>query len=177
MSVKVGSIKTIKGKKGNTYCVQIRLRDRPHISKTFKDIKGSKKWLEETTVALRDGLPYETKIMRTKTFAQLIDKYINEELDKTSSNYKTRLGQLLWWKDQLTINYIKEDVISTARKNLQNTFDRYGNPRSNSTINRYMNTLSVVLRVACDEWRLLTYNPLSSFRKLKEPPGRDRFLV
>jgi len=179
MSVKVGSIKPIKGKKGTTYCVQIRLRGKPHISKTFKELKLAKKWLQETTHSIQTGLPYETKVMRTQTFAQLIDKYIKEEIDKGSSNYKTRLGQLFWWKDQLghlTLNHIREDVISTARKQLKDTPDRFGNPRSNSTINRYMTSLSVVLRIACDEWRLLPYNPLANFRKLKEPAGRDRFL-
>lgn len=179
MTVKFGSIKTIQGKKGNTYCVQIRMKGHPHISKTFKELKEAKSWLKETSYAMSTGQAYETKVMRTQTFAQLIDKYIEEKVDKTSSNYITRLGQLLWWKEQLgylTLNIIKEDVISAARLNLQNIRDRFGNPRSNATINRYMTTLSVVLGVASREWRLLPYNPLKNFQKLKEPPGRDRFL-
>ena len=40
-----------------------------------------------------------------------------------------------------------------------------------------MTTLSVVLGTACKEWRLTSYNPASNFQKLKEPPGRDRFLT
>ncbi len=75
------------------------------------------------------GQSYETKVMRTQTFSQLIDKYIEEEIAKTSSNYKSWLGQLLWRKEQLgylTLNNVREDVISTARKNLQNTPDRFG---------------------------------------------------
>jgi integrase len=179
MSVKVGSIKTIPGKRGNTYCVQIRMKGHPHLSKTFKELRLAKKWLQETTHAISTGQPYETKLMRTKTFAQLVDKYINEEIDATSSNYTTRLGQLLWWREQLghlTLSHVREDVISAARKHLLNTPDRFGKPRSNSTANRYMTTLSVLLRVATNEWRLMPYNPLSNFQKLKEPPGRDRFL-
>lgn len=180
MSTKLGSIKTIKGKRGSTYCVQIRMKGHPHISKTFKELREAKAWLKETSYAMSTGKPYETKIMRTRTFAQLVDKYIEEKVDKSSSNYKTRLGQLLWWKDQLgcfTLNNIKEDVISSARRNLQKTPDRYGKSRSNSTVNRYMTTLSVVLGTACKEWRLTSYNPVSNFQKLKEPPGRDRFLT
>jgi hypothetical protein len=180
MSVKVGSIKTIEGKKSNTYCVQIRMKGYPHISKTFKELKEAKKWLKETSYAMSTGQPYETKVMRTQSFAQLIDKYIDEETDKTSSNYKTRLGQLLWWKEQLghfTLTNIREDIISSSRKVLQSTPDRFGNPRSNSTVNRYMTTLSVVLNKASREWRLLPYNPLQNFQKLKEPSGRDRFLT
>ncbi len=180
MSVKFGSIKTIQGKKGNTYCVQIRMKGHPHLSKTFKKLRLAKQWLSETTYAMRAGQSYETKVMRTQTFSQLINKYIEEEIDKSSSYYKTRLGQLLWWKEQLghlTLNNIREDVISSARKTLHDTPDRFGKPRSNSTVNRYMTTLSVVLSVASREWRLLPYNPLSNFQKLKEPSGRDRFLT
>lgn len=128
MSSKVGSIKTIQGKKGNTYCVQVRMKGHRHLSKTFKELKEAKSWLKETIYAMSTGRPYETKIMRTQTFAQLIDKYIDEEIDKISSNYKTRLGQLLWWKEQLghlTLNNIREDIISTVRRNLQNSTDRY----------------------------------------------------
>jgi hypothetical protein len=101
MSTKFGSIKTIKGKRGNTYCVQIRMKGHPHISKTFKELKEAKAWLKERSYAMSTGKPYETKVMRTRTFAQLVDKYIEEKADKSSSNYKTRLGQLFWWKDQL----------------------------------------------------------------------------
>ena len=179
MSVKFGSIKTIQGKKGKTFCVQIRMKGHPHISKTFKELKAAKQWLKETSYAMSTGQPYETKVMRTQTFAQLVDKYIDEKIDKTSSNYKTRLGQLLWWKGHLghfTLNNVREDVISAVRKKLHDTPDRFGKPRSNSTINRYMTTLSVLLGAATREWRLLSYNPLSNFRKLREPSGRDRFL-
>lgn len=154
MSVKFGSIKTIQGKKGNTYCVQIRMKGHPPISKTFKELKETKSWLKETSYAMSAGQPYETKVMRTQTFAQLIAKYIEEKVDKTSSNYITRLGQLLWWKEQLghlTLSSVKEDVISTTRRKLQNTLDRFGKSRSNSTINRYMTTLSVILGVASKE--------------------------
>jgi integrase len=180
MSGRIGCIKTIQGKNGNSYCVQIRVKGHKHTSRTFKELKEAKKWLKETLHAISSGQIYETKIMRTQTFSQLIDKYIEQELDKTSSNYKTRHGQLNWWKEQLghlSLINIKEDVISTCRRTLLNTNDRYGNPRSKATANRYMTTLSVLLRVAVQEWRLLPYNPLSSFQKLKEPTGRDRFLT
>jgi len=83
------------------------------------------------------------------------------------------------WKSELgnlSLTNIKEDVISTCRKKLLDTKDRYGNPRSKATANRYMTTLSLVLRKATREWRLMTYNPVCSFQKYKEPDGRDRYL-
>lgn len=89
--------------------------------------------MQETTHALSTGQPYETKVMRTKTFAQLVDKYIEEEIDTTSSNYTTRLGQLFWWKEQLghlTFSHVREDVMSAVRKHLLNTPDPFGNPQS-----------------------------------------------
>jgi integrase len=179
MSVKVGSIKTIPGKRGNTYCVQIRMKGHPHLSKTFKELRLAKKWLQETVHAIQNGLPYETKVMRTHTFAQLVDKYILERVDPSSTNYVTRVGQLRWWKQQmghLSLTHIREDVISACRNKLINSLDRFGCPRSPATVNRYMTSLSVLLRVAANEWKLVPYNLLKNFQKLKEPPGKDRFL-
>jgi hypothetical protein len=40
MSVKFGSIKTIQGKKRNTYCVQIRIKGYPHISPQLSKNRG-----------------------------------------------------------------------------------------------------------------------------------------
>jgi len=94
MSAKIGYIKTIKGKRGNTYCVQIRLKGHKNTSRTFKELKEAKKWLQETLYAISRGKAYETRVMCTQTFSGLIEKFIKDELDKTSSNYKTRLGQL-----------------------------------------------------------------------------------
>jgi hypothetical protein len=123
MSAKLGCIKTINGKRGNFYCVQIRVKGHNHTSRTFKDLREAKKWLQETLHAISKGQAYETKVMRTQSFSQLVDKYIAEELDKSSSNFKTRLGQLNWWKGELghlPLIDIKEDVISTCRKKRYN---------------------------------------------------------
>lgn len=73
MGTKLGSIRTIPRKKGNTYCVQIRMKGHPHISKTFKKLETAKRWPKDTIYAIENGLPYETTAMRAQTFAGLVD--------------------------------------------------------------------------------------------------------
>lgn len=155
MSHKLGSIQTSEGKKGKTYRAQIRVKGYPHQSKTFKLKREAEEWLRENITAMKKGLPFETKPMRVTYLSDIIDRYITDELDPKSTNYQTRTGQLNWWKDEigsLLLTHVKEDVIARCRKKLQNTQDRYGHPRGNATVNRYMTSIPCVLGKACKGW-------------------------
>ncbi|HEY4830967.1 MAG TPA: site-specific integrase [Waddliaceae bacterium] len=48
--------------------------------------------------------------------------------------------------------------------------------RSNSTVSRYLASLSHVLSIAAKEWQWLTENPCLKVKKPKAPPGRLRYL-
>ena len=179
MGVKLGSIQVVKGVKGNTYRAQIRMKGYKHMSKSFKSKKTAEKWITDNVIAMSKGLPYETKEMRTYNLGDLIDRYIENEMDSESSNYKTRLGQLKWWKNEIgayLLSQIKEDLICRYRDKLLKTPDRFGKKRSGPTVNRYLTSLSVVLDVARREWRLISNTPIKNIRKYSESQPRDRFL-
>ena len=120
MSHKLGSIQTCEGKKGKTYRAQIRVKGHPHQSKTFELKRDAEKWLRENITAMKSGLPFETKTMRTQYLSDVIDRYISDELDPKASNYKTRLGQLNWWKSEigsLLLTHLKLDIFKFNSSN------------------------------------------------------------
>lgn len=48
--------------------------------------------------------------------------------------------------------------------------------RSPSTVNRYLSALGKVLTVCMKEWGWIEENPMHKVTKLREAPGRERFL-
>ena len=48
--------------------------------------------------------------------------------------------------------------------------------RSAATVNRYLALLSHACTTAVREWEWMESNPLTRVKRLKEPPGRVRFL-
>jgi len=177
--MKLGNIQVREGSKGKTYRAQIRKKGYKHMSKSFKSKDRAEKWLKDNIFAIEQGLPYETKEMRTFTLSDIIDRYLKEEMDPSNSNYKTRKGQLEWWKAEignLVLSQVREDAICKCKDKLLKTPDKFGNLRKGSTINRYLTTLSVVLDIARKEWRLFKGEPIKNIRKCQESQPRDRFL-
>lgn len=178
-ATKEPGIQQIEGSKGSYYRVQIRLKGSPHLSKNFDTFQDAKDWKRKTVAALRSGLPYETTEMRHLTVADLIDRFIANDL-KSLRNHRTVLGHLQWWKKEIgycILSQFREDIVARCRDKLKKEPDHLGRARSSATVNRYLCSLSSVINVAVSEWRLLPSSPLKSIRKLPEPRGRERFLL
>ncbi|MEC7839043.1 MAG: integrase [Chlamydiota bacterium] len=173
-------IEKIEGKRGTVYRVQIRKKGHKHQSRTFTNFRQAKKWKYDTFNALSAGDITDTATMRRTLLSHIIQRYIENILDPSSSNYKTRLGQLKWWEHELghcIITNITEDVISESLDNLKKTPDRFGRSRKNATINRYATTLSCVLEKAFKEWRLIQRNPVRNLKKKSEPKQKKKVLT
>lgn len=171
-------ITKIDGVKGCHYRVQIRIKNGEHLSKNFDTFEEAKNWKRITIAAVKSGTPYETTQMRKHTVCDLIDRFIESDLKKLR-NHRTMLGHLKWFKQEIGsvhLNHFKEDVVAKCRDVLAKTPDKFGRPRSSSTVNRYLCTLSSVVSVAIREWRLLSSSPITNVRKLAEPRGRTRYL-
>lgn len=172
-------IEKIEGKRGTVYRVQIRKKGCKHQSRTFNNFRAAKKWKYDTFNALDTGGITDTAKMRRTTLSHLIERYIENVLDPSTSNYKTRLGQLRWWDQELghcIVTNVTEDIISKSLDELKKTPDRFGKPRKNATINRYATTLSCLLETACKEWRLIQRNPVRNLRKKPEPKQKKKAL-
>jgi integrase len=90
-------------------------------------------------------------------------------------------NMLMFWRTELgmvALVRLDPDMIEGAAKKLREERDKDGNRvRTDSRINRYIATLSRVLGYCHRTLRLIQSNPCSAVRRLKESPGRTRFLT
>ena len=173
-----------------SYRVQVRKRGFPPQTATFERKTDAKRWAQDTESAITEGRFFHTSEDRKRNFAEMIQKYREEELPhKKQHLQQVQKFHLDWWSRHLGA-YLLVDVtpaiIAEARNTLANEpiSHRTANVkkrgpvrmRSNGTIVRYLATLSVVYSVACREWAWVNDNPLRKVRKPPEPRGRVRFL-
>ena len=161
------------------YRVQVRLRGCPPQSATFERLTDAKNWGAQTETEIKQGRYFKAAAAKRHTFAELIDRYIEEVLPEKGRQRSNQKYQLKWWKDELgpfTLADVTSDRIADCRTRLAKSRTRSDSARSPSTINRYLAALSHVFTVARKEWRWVTENPVSDVTKRKEPRGRVRFL-
>lgn len=166
--------------KGNvTYRAQVRLKGFPPQSATFTRLTDAKKWVQDTESAIREGRYFKTTEARKHTLNDAIQRYREQFPETVGKN-----SHLEWWSGRIGM-YVLADItralLSQCRDELRTskTKGRMQNverPRSASTVNRYMASLSAVLTVAWREWEWMTENPIRKMKALKEPKGIERFL-
>ena len=105
---------------------------------------------------------------------EAIDRYEKEILSTRSLSAQSLFSQQLQhWNRQLgklKLSELKAVRIQEVRDELKN------GKRTNSTINRYVQSFSAVLGAAVKDFHWLEINPCRQIRKLKEPRGRRRYL-
>lgn len=169
---------TQDGKK--VYRVQVRLKGFPAETATFPRLTDARKWAQSTEAAMREGRYFKTSEAKRHTLGDAIDRYLETVLpQKSKSSQYSQTIQLGWWKRKLgdyALADVTPAVIAEARDDLAGGITRFKQPRSNSTVRRYLAALSHVLTVAVREWGWLPSNPMQAVQKPKEPRGRVRFL-
>ena len=114
------------------------------------------------------------KKLKQEILSQAIERYCKNILpEKSRSSQLTVATQLKWWDKKggtLPLNKITPKWIVERRDELKRT------KPTQSTVNRYLAALSVVMTACVREWHLIASNPVQNVRKLKEPPGRTRYL-
>jgi len=174
----VASIRKWVGKKGVSYRVEIRLKGFPAQSATFRRLTDAKRWVQHTESAIREGRYFKTAESRKHTLAQMIDRYIREELPKKAKNINQK-PQLLWWKSELgeyTLADITPDKIAECRDKLLTGKTDSEYIFAPATVVRYMAALSHAFTIAIKEWQWLDDSPMRKVRKPSLPRGRIRFL-
>ena len=190
----MASISKQMGKKGISYKVRIRKPNNPTVTKTFSSLNLAKKWSRKTELEIEEGTYFDKQESASHTVADLVERYIKEELHKLSeSDWPSRTRQLNWWKTKIghmTLNKVtpalivehrnklKSEPLKTNKKKEDNNADVKSEQkfRSGSTVNRYMAAFSAALGLAASEWQWITLNPFSRVRREKESEGRTRFL-
>ncbi len=176
----MATISKQSGKRGTSYKVRIRKPNNPTVTKTFSSKNLAEKWARKTELAIEEGTYFDKVEASKHTVADLVDKYLEEDLKKLSnSDWRGRKHQLTWWKDQigyLTLNRVTPALLAEHRNILKTEPTITKKNRSGSTVNRYMAALSAAFGIAITEWQWMSENPFMRVRREKEPDGRVRFL-
>lgn len=162
-----------------TYRVQVRLRGFPPQSATFRRLTDARRYVQDTESAIREGRHFKTRVSKTRTVGEMIDRYIDTVLPGRLRNGKGRKQQLRWWRAQLgrySLANLDAAMIAEQRDLLAQRKQRSGGHLSGATVNRYLAALSHVLNVAAGEWGWLDRSPMANVARKREPASRDRFL-
>lgn len=154
------------------YRAEIFLQGHPRVSRTFHDRKIAEKWIRDTEDLMKSGQYAQISESRKRNVKEMIERYCAEVLPSLRSNVTVQ-AQLDWWKGEigkLSLSAMNASVVLEARDRLIKT------DRGPATINRYLAALSSCCSHAMRHWQWLSENPLTKVPKLKEPPGRTRFL-
>jgi len=181
----MASITKQVGKRGTSYKVRIRKPDNPTVTKTFSSKNLAEKWARKTELEIEEGTYFDKQEAASHTVADLVDRYLKEELQKLAeSDWHARSRHLKWWKSEIgstTLNKVTPALLVEYRTKLKtqkviSKSNPEGTPRSGSTVNRYMAAMSAAFGVAASEWQWVKENPFSRVRREKEADGRVRFL-
>jgi len=173
------------GKRRATYKVRIRKPNNPTVTKTFSSKNLAEKWGRKTELEIEEGIYFDKQEAATHTVADLIDRYLEEDLRKLSeSDWRMRSRQLKWWRERIgktTLNKVTPPLLVECRNHLKTEGIKSKDKsevkqRSGSTVNRYMAALSAAFGIAVSEWQWVKENPFSRVRREKESDGRVRFL-
>lgn len=182
-------------KNGETrYKVTIRKKGAPTQTATFKLLTDAKRWERSVESAIDENRHFVSSEDKTRTFGDMIDRYIEEVLPvrhPTTKYAKELKHKIEWWKEQLGNYYlvkVKAGDIAKCRNRLMHEpmlngegkviLDSEKAPklRSPATVVKYLANLSVVYTTAINEWGWLQANPVLKVAKPSLPSGRVRFL-
>jgi integrase len=177
-------------KDGATYFrARVRLKGHRPVEGNFDRLTDARNWIQKTEAAIKEGRYFRTAEAQRRTLADLIDRYIQNEVPKRRSCQNKYISQLTWWKEELGHLLLKDitpAIIAEARdKLLSSPLDRnrhqgkapsHKQTKQPATVVHYMAVLSHACGVAVREWMWMEENPVLKVRKPSLPRGRARFL-
>ncbi|MFN3613573.1 MAG: tyrosine-type recombinase/integrase [Rubrimonas sp.] len=168
---------------GKSYRVKIRAKGQKPISKSFARKTDAQLWAKKTEAEIAEGRYFPERVGKSRTLADLIDRYLDLELPKRSKGQAKIAMHLAWWRKAygyMLLSEITPARLSEARDRLMKS-QTDGNwkekrRKSPATVNRYMASMSHAFTVAVSEWEWLTINPMRRVRRPREAQARVRFL-
>ena len=162
------------------YTVEVRIKGFPPQTATFSRKTDAKAWAADTESAIRENRYFKTAEARKHTFAEMIDRYIEEVLP-TKPKSVNQKQQLEFFKARIgafALSDISAAKLVECRNELSMglTGRHHNRTRSPATVNRYLAALSHVFTIAVNDWEWLEESPMRRVKKLPEPRGRVRFL-
>ncbi|SVC77071.1 uncharacterized protein METZ01_LOCUS329925, partial [marine metagenome] len=158
------------------YRAQVRIKNQPWVSATFRKRSDATKWARQTESAQITRAYSPPNAPLRYRFSDAVDRYRREVLPtKSTDEQKRQSFQLQRWRDLLGdifVDDITPGAIARVRDQLMG--DPYG--LAPATVVRYLAVLSHLYTVASSEWEWLETNPVRRVRRPKLPRGRVRFL-
>ena len=102
---------------GISYRVKVRLKGHPTATATFDRLTDAKRWGTQTEAAIREGRYFPATITKSKTRADAIERYLNEQLPELK-DFKERWRILQWWVKhygEYTLTHVTADLLARAR--------------------------------------------------------------
>lgn len=170
----------IKKDGSSSFHAEIRRKDnaRP-VRKSFENITKARNWVKRTESAILEGREVFDNKTQKRTLTDLIGHYIKLHLSKFPSRLKDQMHHLNWWNENYgrkRLTEITPALLTDAKEILLDGITHRKINRSEATVNRYFSTLSKAFSLASREWLWISENPFRRISKLREGPGRNRFL-
>mgnify|MGYP007100052722 CR=1 FL=1 len=162
-----------------TYNCEVRRKNAKPLRDSFTTLTEAKNWVRKVESAILDGKYVPDNQARRYTLSDLIDRYIRLHLTKYPGRLKDQAPHMEWWKENYgrkALVEITPALLAEAKEELLNGVTPRKTKRTNSTVNRYFSSLSRAFTLAYQEWQWINENPFRRVSKLKENPGRNRFL-
>jgi len=168
------------------YRAKVRMKGHRPVSKTFPRKTEAQEWAKDIEQRIRRGEVYTAA--ESRTLAELIERYVAQEVPKKPGSHKDIRRHLHWWRQHyghLLLKDVTPAVLAEARDALLQEASRQGPERqarnrsatkSAATVTRYMASLSHAFTIAATEWEWMTTNPMSKVRKPQVQNARVRFL-
>jgi integrase len=152
----------------------VRRKGYPMERKTFESRRDAEDWAREVERAMRLGQYVPLGKSERAIFGDLVDRYA-KEISPAKKNYRSEKQILDRVKEkfgQYSLVAITSELVSLYRNDLA------ASGKAASTINHYLNAISVVIEMAIKEWGYpLPANPVVNVSRPSQPSGRDRRLL
>lgn len=153
--------------RGDKWRAQIRLKGVSR-SATFERYTDAKAWAARIETQINDGV--QGNAPRYMTFGDLLQKYMDEELEKKNPtrHEKNRI------KSFLESSLARVPLTELRPLDFANWRDERLKTVKGSTVNRELGILSGICEHAVKEWGLMHENPTRKIKKPKNPKERSR---
>lgn len=181
--------KRIKKNGKPSYQACVRITGSQPVYKTFDRLTDANEWAKRTETEIHENINFPKRKAQKYTIAQIIDKFIENELPKKKPKAQTEFKMVLnWFKKELGSYYLSSittEMLVNCREKLAKKHKEVPikgqAPRetektlSPATINKYLTYMRVVFQ-SCVEKDILDINPMAKVKKLPVKNARKRYL-
>lgn len=180
-----GIYKRVSAKGTVSYQAKVRVKGYPLQTATFERKTDAQHWAQRIEADLREDKYFPAAKAKKHTISELVDQYLENLKATNNRRHGDVRGLLEWWKIEvghiILSDFRGEHVLKgqqklLGRKRERKNADGEFQTLSPATVNRYTVALHTAVAFGIKPLKWVSHNPVKEVDKLKEPPGRTRFL-